>query len=253
MHVLNRKEQEYEIKKKTTQSRLSLVCFDSFSFFLLKVVESNVDVFTHSTYTSDHSPSSSMNRQRLPNTNIEHQYYHDNSASPVPIPFADIEVIPTPQRKRKVGDTPPLTNTKILAEKPPIFPQTSSRPPSTIQPSNNTTNPTQRNYTSSSTLNNAGIRSKTSPSRDVDTPKLHAPLISFGRTSKKKKPKRTKSQSRADGVTSSSSTISTLVQQNPTKTNQSWVKTYGSLPDAEIIHGGSLTSLKPSKSSSKLF
>jgi len=194
-----------------------------------------------------------MNRQRLPNTNIEHQYYHDNSASPVPIPFADIEVIPTPQRKRKVGDTPPLTNTKILAEKPPIFPQTSSRPPPTTQPSNITTNPTQWKNTSSSTLNNAGTHSTTSPSMDVDTPKLQAPLISFGGASKKKKPKRTKSQSRVDGVTSSSSTISNLAQQNPIKPNQSWTKTYGSLPDAEIIHGGRLTPIQPLKPSSKLF
>jgi hypothetical protein len=194
-----------------------------------------------------------MNRQRLPNTNTEYYFRHDNSTPTVSMPLADIEVIPTPQRKRKVGDTPPLTNTKILAEKPPIFPQTSSRPPSTIQSPSINTNPTQWKNTSSSTLNNPGTHSTTSLSRDIDAPKLNAPTISFGSVSSKKKPKRTKSQSRNDGMTSSSSTINKLAQQNPTKPNESWAKTYGSLPDAEIIHGTSLTSLKPSKSSSKLF
>jgi hypothetical protein len=197
-----------------------------------------------------------MNRQRLPNTNTEYHFYHDNAIPTVSIPIADIEVIPTPPRTRNVGETPPSTNRKIVVEKPPIFPQTSSRPPSssTTAPSSSIiTNPTQWKNTSSSTLNNSGIRSTTPTSKDVNTPKLNAPLIPFGSTSSKKKSQRTKSQSRGDGMASSSSTINNWTQQNPVNPTPSWTKTYGSLPDAEIIYGGSLTSLQPSKSNSKFF
>jgi len=190
-----------------------------------------------------------MNRQRLTNTNIEHHYYHDTSTASASIPLPDIEVIPTPQRKRKVGDTPPLTNTKVLAEKPPI-PQTSSRPPSATQPSNITSIPTQPKYTSASALSNTGTHSTT---MEVDAPKLNAPLISFGGASKKKKPKRSKSQSGADTTVSSSSTINNLAQKKPTKPDQSWIKTYGSLPDAEIIQGGNLTPVRSSRSKGKFF
>ena len=241
--------------KKNTQSRLSLTYFISFSFVLLQqVTVPDVDVFTPSTYTSDHSYSSSMNRQYVTNTNTDHyRPYHDNTTPKLSIPLADIEVIPTPQRKRKVGDTPPLSTIKILAEKPPIIPQTSSRSSSTIQSSTNITNPTQWKNTSSSTLNNTGSYRITSPPMDVDAPKLNTPSVSFGSSSNKKKSKRTKSQTRADGMTTSSSTISALAQQIPTRPDRSWAKTYGSLPDAEIMHAGSLTSLGSSKSTSNLF
>lgn len=185
-----------------------------------------------------------MNRQRLPNTNIEHHYYQDNLTPTGSIPIADIEVIPTPQRKRKVGDTPPSNNNRILVEKPPIIPQTSSRPSSTIQP----TNATQWKSTASSTLNTSGAHSTTSLSMDPDAPKLNAPSISFGTSSKKKKSKRATSQNRLDGMTSSTSTINNLVHQNPTKPDRSWPKTYGSLPDAEVYYSGTLTPSKQSKS-----
>jgi hypothetical protein len=210
-------------------------------FFLLQVVVPNLDDFPPPTYTSDRSRSPSMNRQRSPNTNIERHYYHDNLTPTGSIPIADIEVIPTPSYKRKVEDVSSSTHSRVLTEKPPIYP-----PTSTI-----TTNSTQSKNTSSSTLNKIGVRSTAT---DVDAPKLNAPTISFGSTSNKKKAKRSKSQSRTDAKTSSSSTIDKLAQQTPTKPDQSWRKTYGSLPDAEIIYGGSsISSLKPSKPNSKLF
>jgi hypothetical protein len=184
-----------------------------------------------------------MNRQRIPNTN-EYYFHQDRSTPTASIPMPDVEIISTPQRKRKVGDTPPITHTQILTEKPPISPQTSSRPPST--------NPTQWKNTSSSTLNNTRTHSP-SPSRDVDIPKLHTPTIPFGSVSSKKKAKRTKSQTRADGMNNSSSTINNMVHQNPLKPYDSGSSIYRSLPDAEIIHGSSLSARKPSRSSGKFF
>ncbi len=215
---------------------------------LLQVVVPDVDVFTPPIYTSDRSRSPSMNRQRSPDYNYHQNYstspdynYPQNySTSPVSIPLADIEFIPTPQSKRKVDDTSSLTKTRIIAEKPPIVPQTSS-------------NPTQWKSTSSSTLNNPGRKSSKSPSMRTDSPKLNTPSIPFGSTSSKKKSKQPKSKTRTDGMTSSTSTINNLMRQNPIEPNRSWTNTYGSLPDAEIIYGGSVTSLKPSKPISTLF
>jgi len=177
-----------------------------------------------------------MNRQRSPDYNYRQNY----STSPVSIPLADIEFIPTPQSKRKVDDNSSLSKTRIIAEKPPIFPQNSS-------------NPTQWKSTSSSTLNNAERKSAKSPSMRTDSPKLNTPSIPFGSTSSKKKSKQPKSKSRTDGMTTSSSTINNLMRQNPIEPNRSWKNTYGSLPDAEIIYGGSLASLKPTKPISTLF
>jgi hypothetical protein len=204
---------------------------------LLQAVVPDVDVFTSPIYTSDRSRSPSMNRQRSPDYNYRQNY----STSPVSIPLADVEFIPTPQSKRKVDDNSSLSKTRIIAEKPPIFPQTSS-------------NPNQWKSTSSSTLNNAERKSAKSPSMRTDSPKLNTPSIPFGSTSSKKKSKQPKSKSRTDGMTTSSSTINNLIQQNPIQPNRSWTtNTYGSLPDAEIIYGGSLTSLKPSKPISTFF
>ncbi|CAF1129970.1 unnamed protein product [Rotaria sp. Silwood1] len=206
----------------------------------------DVDVFIHPTYTNNRSPSPSMNRQRLPNINIEYRYQNDNSMPAVTIPYADVEVISTPQRKRKVGDAPSLNTTQMVVDKPPIFPQTSSRPPS-----NTNTNPVQWRNTSSSssTLNTSETRAASASSRDRDVPKLNAPLINFGGTSNKKKPKRTKSQSRADRTSDSSSTIANLVKLNPVQPYRPWSSTYGSLPDAEIISDDNYTSYRPSKTS----
>ncbi|CAF3144603.1 unnamed protein product [Rotaria sp. Silwood2] len=209
-----------------------------------QVIVPDADVFIPSTYTNNRSPSPSMNRQRLPNTNIEYHYQNDSSMPLISIPFTDIEVIPTPQRKRKVGDTPPINVSQIVVEKPPIFPQTSSRPQSNIS-----TNPTQWKNTSLSTLNHSEMRTTTSSPRDHETPKLNAPLISFGGTPNKKKTKRTKSQSRADGMSGSSSTINNLVKVNPVQPYRSWESAYGSLPDAEVISDDNFTSYKPSKTS----
>ncbi|CAF2084845.1 unnamed protein product [Rotaria magnacalcarata] len=219
-----------------------------------QVVAPDVDVFIPSTYTSNRSPSPPMNRQRLPNSNSEYRYQNDSVMPSIKIPLADVEVMNTPQRKRKVGDTPPLMNTQRLADKPPVFPQTSSRPPSTIQPSNLTSNPTQWNSMSSSTYNNnMDTRAARPTSKDNDVPKLNAPSISLSSAPNKKKTKRTKSQSRADEINASSSTISNLVRINPVQPNRAWSSTYGSLPDAEIIPDNGFNSFKPSKSTSNKY
>ncbi|CAF1182449.1 unnamed protein product [Rotaria sordida] len=218
-----------------------------------QVIVPDADVFIPSTYTTNRSPSPSMNRQRLPNTNIEYRYQNDSSMPSVTIPLTDIEVIPTPQRKRKVGDIPPYNNTQVVVEKPPMFPQTSSRSPPRGYPSNISTNPTQWIGTSSSALNNTEIHSPRSQSRDRDVPKLNAPLVTFGGTPSKKKPKRTKSQSRADGMSGSTTTISNLVKLNPVQPSRPWASTYGSLPDAEIISDDRFTGYKPSKPSTNRY
>ena len=186
-----------------------------------------------------------MNRQRFTNTGIEHSYYHDNSTTATgSIPIADVEVISTPQQKRRAPDMATTNGSRIVTEKPPM----ASRPGSTTG-----TNPAPWNSTSSSTLNNPDARSTRSSTMDVSTPRLNAPTVSFGGGSNKKKDKRTKSQTRLDGMSSSSSTISKLAEQNPARPNETWKSTYGSLPDAEIIYGGSSTSLKPSKSKGLFF
>ncbi|CAF3508156.1 unnamed protein product [Rotaria socialis] len=202
-----------------------------------QVVAPDVDVFIPSTYTSNRSPSPPMNRQRLPNSNSEYRYQNDSVLPSIKIPLADVEVMHTPQRKRKVGDTPPLMSTPRLAEKPPVFPQTSSRPPSTYNNNNN----------------NMDTRAARSTSKDNDAPKLNAPSISLGSTPNKKKTKRTKSQSRADEINGSSSTISNLVRINPVQPNRAWSSTYGSLPDAEIIPDNGFNSFKPSKNTSNKY
>lgn len=186
-----------------------------------------------------------MNRQRFTNTGIEHSYYHDNSTTATgSIPFADVEVMSTPQQKRRAPDMQATNGSRIVTEKPPI----ASRPASTI-----VTNPAPWNTTSSSTFNNPDARSTRSSTTDMSTPKLNAPTVSFGGGSNKKKDKRTKSQTRLDGMSTSSSTINKLAQHDPARPNEAWKSTYGSLPDAEIIYGGSSTSLKTSKNKGLFF
>lgn len=185
-----------------------------------------------------------MNRQLYANTNIEQSYYHDNPRATGSIPIPDVEMMPTPQQKRRAPDIPPPGDTRIITEKPPMF----AGPPSTA-----VTNPTPWKSTSSSTLNNPDARSTRSSTKDVSTPKLNAPIVSLGAGSNKKKSKGTKSQTRTDGMSSSTSTINQIVHQNPNRPNEAWRTTYGSLPDAEIIYGGSSTSLKPSKKKGTFF
>jgi hypothetical protein len=224
-----------------------------FSCFF-QVIPTDNDVFIPPAYTNDRSRSPSMNRQPIINTNNEYYFHHDRSTPTVSIPMPDVELLSTPQRKRKVGDTQPLTSTQILADKPPISPQTSSsRPSSVVHRSNTTTNPTHWKSTSSSTLNHTGRHSSPSSSMEVDVPKLHTPSIPFGSISSKKKAKRTKSQTRADEKANSSSTINKIVQQNPLQPYEFNRNTYNSLPDAEIIYGSNLTSFKPSRTNGKLF
>ena len=189
-----------------------------------------------------------MNRQRLPNANIERHYYNDSSLPQASTPYPDVDFIHTSQSKRGIGDTPSLANSQILTEKPPIFPATISHP---THSSNTNTNPAQWKSTSP-TLNSPRMHSSVSPSMESDVPKLSAPTIPSGSTSSKKKTKKTRSQFPADGIASSSSAISSLVQQNPILPHATREYPYGSLPDAEIIHGGSLNSLKPTKTSSRI-
>ncbi|CAF0819671.1 unnamed protein product [Adineta ricciae] len=175
------------------------------------------DVFTPPTYTSDRSRSPSMSRQRQ----IDYHYQHERSTSPVSIPLPDIETMPTPSQKRKVDP--------ISIEKP-STPKT----------------------TSSSILSNTGINRAASPSREVGVSKLRTPTVPFGSTSSKKKPKKSKSKSRADGKTSSSTTINNLIQQNPLGPSRSWTSAYGSLPDVELVSDNALkTTTKPSKQTNK--
>jgi hypothetical protein len=220
---------------------------------LLQVIVPEVDDFTSPRYTSDRSRSPSMNRQPLSNTNIEYYNQNYDRSPPLSIPLPDIDVYNTPQRKRKVGDFPSVPTTQIRAENSPRFPQTSSGSPLTIQSPSVTTKPTEWKSVSSSTLNNTGTRPTTSFAKDVEVPKLRSPVIPLGSSSNKKKPKRTKSQSRSDGLTGSSTTINNLVQLNPVTPNRSWANTYGSLPDAEIMYDSSLTSFRPSKTNGELF
>jgi hypothetical protein len=107
-------------------------------------------------YVSDRSRSPSLNRQRLPDANIEYPYYYDKS-----LPISDIEIIPIP-KQNIAGDTPSLTTKQI-----------SVVPPTVIQ----STNSNQLMNTSYSSLNNTEIRSATSSTMDVDVPKLHTPYI----------------------------------------------------------------------------
>ncbi|CAF3505735.1 unnamed protein product [Adineta steineri] len=201
-----------------------------------QVYISDRDVHTPPMYISDRSRSPSMNRQRL----SEYNFQREKSTSPISIPLADIEVIPTPQQKRKVDNISPYNNTQILVDKPPIYSQNSPYPISYV-----TSNPTQWKSTSSSTLNNTGVYSS-STQMDVDAPKLHTPSVPFGSVSSKKKSKASKSKTRTDGMTSSSTTINNLIQQNPIQPHRSWSNTYGSLPDAELVYDHSLKPLKPS-------
>jgi hypothetical protein len=111
--------------------------------------------------------------------------------------------------------------------------------------------PVVQHMTSSLMLNNADRRSTTSLTRDVEVPRLNAPTTPVAVSNTKKKNKRSKSKSRSNEMTTSSSTISNLVEQNPlTVTNRSWRNTYGSLPDAELLHVGTTNStLGPNTSS----
>lgn len=210
-----------------------------------QVSDSEVNVFTPPTHTSDRSRSPSMNRQRLTNPYGNDYYFpHDNSISTVPNPLADVEVISTPQRTRNTADMPLSNATNILIEKPPMSPKSStSRPPST-QPINIVNARTQSKTGSSSSLNK-------SLTIENQSPKLNAPTISLGSTSNKRKAKRTKSQTRADEVTSSTSTIHKLSKQDPIRPDRSWQSTYGSLPDAEIMSNVSLPISQPVKSKVK--
>jgi hypothetical protein len=191
-----------------------------------------------------------MNRQRLPNTSTEYSYYHDNVTSSGSIPIADVEVIPTPVYQFRAPNLTPSSTRRIVTEKPPISPPSSSRQPSTMQPSNIGMNPTQSKSTSSSTLSNTGVRTTTTA--EVDVPKLVAPTISFGSISSKKKAKRNKSQAGTDTKSNSSLSVSGLTPSTPTRSGQPWRKTYGSLPEVEVIHTGNITPSKPSKYNSKL-
>jgi hypothetical protein len=118
-------------------------------------------------------------------------------------------------------DDPLHSNTtQILAGKTPLLPQTSNPPPRVTQPPIVSTHSAPWQNTSYISLNN--------PSGDNQA-------------------RRTDSQSHINGTYSSSSTVSNVVQ--PTR---SWPSTYGSLPDAEIMHNGSVSSLIPTKTNSEL-
>jgi len=159
-------------------------------------------------YVSDRSRSPSLNRQRLPDANIEYPYYYDKS-----LPISDIEIIPIP-KQNIAGDTPSLT-TKQISVVPPTVKQS--------------TNSNQLMNTSYSSLNNTEIRSATSSTMDVDVPKLHTPLIHLSSISSKKESKQPNYQD----------TYSSLSNVN---SNQSYPRTYGSLPDADSMQNSSLKS-----------
>ena len=219
------------------------------SSFVLQVVGQHIDEFpAPPTYTSDRSRSPSMNRQRLANTNAEYHYYHDNVTSSGSIPAPDVQVYPGPVYQSRTPNLTPSSTRRIVTEKPPISPPSSTRQPTTIQPSNIGVNPAQSKSTSSSTLSNTGARST---SAEVDVPKLTAPTIPFGSISSKKKAKRTKSQAGPDTKSNSSLSVSGLGPQTSTRSEQSWRKTYGSLPEVEVMQTDNIGRSKPSKSTGK--
>lgn len=203
------------------------------------------------TYTSNYSPSTSDYRPYTQNPTIEYYYPTENPMPSITMPLADVEVIHTPQPKRKVADTPPITNTPRVVERPPTFTEPSSGPFSTSYPSNINSYPTQPRGLPPSSYQPAEMRSTTSLYRDSDVPKLNTPVVNFGSTSSKKKPKRTKSQSRADEVHASTPVLSSLVTTNPVKPSRLTTSTYGSLPDAEIISSNELNSFKAPKPNRK--
>jgi hypothetical protein len=115
-----------------------------------------------------------------------------------------------------------LTATQVLAGEVPLLPATHSK------------------YVSTATLSDHELHSTTSSSMDLESPKLHPPKISFGTTSSNSKPKRTVSQSRGESSYTSTSSL-----QQPFDPRRPF-------PDAEMMTTGSLSSVKPLKSSGEL-
>jgi hypothetical protein len=191
---------------------------------LFQVVVPDADIITPPPYTSDHSRSPSLNRHRLPDTNFRYSYRQDISPN---------EVIPTPQQQRKLIDNPSLTTTQILAQKSPLIPSRVSS--------------NQWMGTSTSSLNNTDLRPTLSASTDTDVPKLNAPLIPFGSTSSRKNTNRPDFQSNINEKYNSSSNVHGSIQPD-----QSYRYTYGSLPDAEILHNDNFNPLKPIRSNGKV-
>lgn len=180
-----------------------------------------------------------MNYRIGSETDPSSPYYNERQAmSTTSLPISDVEVMP--MAMRRVDGTTSYSTSEYVTTKPPTFPQStaSSRPSSTVPMTSNTL---QRKTTSSSTLNNVEMRSTTSLAKEPDAPKLNAPTLSLGSTSSKKKQKAKKTKSGGNEMVTSTSTIANLVEQNPLNKKQSWANTYGSLPDAEAMYGGSTT------------
>jgi hypothetical protein len=112
-----------------------------------------------------------------------------------------------------VGDTPLLNSTQILVEQSPLL----SR--KVTQPTSISTNSNQWNNTSYSTTNNPEMRSRTPPLKDVDVPKLHAPLVSISSISNKNKSKRISFEPHYDDTYNSTSTVNDYIPLNQSYTN----------------------------------
>jgi hypothetical protein len=192
---------------------------------LFQVVQPDADIIIAPAYTSDHSRSPSLNRQRFSDINNEYSYRHDIPSN---------EIIVTPRQQHFLVDNPSLTTSQILAQKSPLLPSSSTHPSVTWK------------ATSSSSLNNSELRPKISFATDTDVPKLNTPLIPYGSTSSRTEIKRPDFQSRFNDKYNSSSSV-----HNSFQPDQSYRVTYGSLPDAEILPNDNFNSLKPILSNSK--
>jgi len=118
----------------------------------------------------------------------------------------------------------PLLNTsQILIEQNPLLSRKVTQSMNISTNSNQWTNP------SYSSINTSEVSSRTPPLKDVDAPKLHAPLMSLSsNTSNKSKSKRISFEPRYDDTYNSTSTINDFIPSN-----QSYTKTYGSLTDTQ--------------------
>ena len=160
----------------------------------------------------------------------DYYFYNERQSRPTAAPMSDVEVLSTPQRRRVNED---YSTTQNYSSRPPLA---------------TSTNSLQYRSSSSSTLNNAEMRSSTILAKDPESTKLKPPSSPFGSTSNKKKEKKPKTKTT---TTTPSTTVSQLLEQNPLDVNRSRTNIYGSLPDAEVIYDGTANSIRQTRYSGK--
>ena len=162
-----------------------------------------------------------MNYARPTQLEENYSFYNERQSRSTAVPMSDVEYLSTPQRRR----------VNELATQNPVL-----RPPLA---------------TSTNSLQYRSSSSSTGLGKSDESPKLKPPSSPFGSTSNKKKEKTSKSKARKDGMSTSVSTVSQLLEQNPLDSNQARTSgVYGSLPDAEL-YDGTANSIRAGRSSSK--